>query len=118
MQRKPRTIRRLPAVLEGGKVNFEHMAGINLMNAGGPYGTVSGFEAQQCCLNLQSTIQVLEEALNANTSQLEALKLELETVKKENERVIAELHKTKPGNPESTSIINGIMKSVAGVFRS
>lgn len=123
MQKKPRTIKRLPAVLVGGKVNSERMAGINLSNDGGQRGTVSGFQVQQCCLNLQSTIQVLQEALNANTSHLAASKSEahsrfeeLETVIKEKEGVIAEL-KIKMGNSESTSRINGIMKSVAGIFR-
>jgi hypothetical protein len=54
-----------------------------------------------------------QEALNANTSLLEA-------VRKENEQVIAELNKIKrkAGKLESTSRINGIIKSVAGIFRS
>ncbi|KFY69655.1 hypothetical protein V496_00061 [Pseudogymnoascus sp. VKM F-4515 (FW-2607)] len=123
VQKKPRTINRLPAVSVGGKVNSERMAGIKLSNDGGPRGTVSGFQVQQCCLNLQSTIQVLQEALNANTSHLTAFKSEahcrfeeLEAVILEKERIIAELN-IKVGNSESTSRINGIMKSVAGIFR-
>lgn len=88
------------------------MAGTNLSDDG----------EQQCCLKLQSTIQVLQEALNANTLQLADFRLEahreLKTVKKEKERVITELNKIKAGKSESTSRINGIMKSVAGLFRS
>ncbi|KFY03872.1 hypothetical protein V490_00074 [Pseudogymnoascus sp. VKM F-3557] len=125
-QKKPRARKKLPTVLvhplQGGrKINSERMASTNLSDDG----------EQQCCLNLQSTIQVLQEALNANTFQLADFKLEahreLKTVKKEKGRVITELNKIKAENSElnkikaakseSTSGINGIMKSVAGLFR-
>ena len=67
--------------------------------------------------------QVLQEALNANTSQLAALKLEghrrsreLEEVKKEKEQVTTELNQIKAENSKSTSRIAGIMKIVEGFF--
>ncbi|KFX98023.1 hypothetical protein O988_04569 [Pseudogymnoascus sp. VKM F-3808] len=111
-------MKRLPAVLVGGKFNSESMAGINLSNDGGPRETISGFKVQRCCLNLQSTIEVLKEALNDNTTQLKALESELKIVKRENERVIAELNQTKPEIPESKRRLNSIMKSFAGVFKT
>jgi SMC interacting uncharacterized protein involved in chromosome segregation len=119
----------------GNKISSGRVAGINFSDNGGPRGTVSGLqEVQQCCLKLsaalqqgveksQSTIQVLQEALNANTSQLAALKLEghrrsreLEEVKKEKEQVTAELNQIKAENSESTSRMAGIMKIVEGFF--
>ncbi|KFY66282.1 hypothetical protein V496_02118 [Pseudogymnoascus sp. VKM F-4515 (FW-2607)] len=133
---KPRTLKRIPTVsvhsLQGGS---GRMAGINSNDDGGPHLTVSELEqVQQCCVKssaalqqyveqgeqFRSTIQVLQEALHANISQFAALKLEahrssgeLEAVKKENERVTADLNQMKAGN---TSRINGIMKTVGGFF--
>jgi SMC interacting uncharacterized protein involved in chromosome segregation len=111
------------------------VAGINLNDDGELCGTIAGLQGvQQCCLKLstalqqdveksQSTIQVLQEALNANTSQVAAMKLEahrtsreLEEVKKEKERVSAELNQIKAENSESTSRMAGIMKIVEGFF--
>jgi hypothetical protein len=94
-------------------------------------GAVTGFqEVQQCCLKLSATIQVLQEALSANSSQLKGLELEAHRmctefaeVKKERDWVAAglldvtrELDLIKAENSESTSRMDGIMKIVEGSF--
>jgi hypothetical protein len=140
LEKRSRTIKRLPKELvrplqRGGKVNSGLLHGTNHSDDGEPRGSISGLqEVQQCCLKLsmaleqgmegaQSTIQVLQEALNASTSEVTALKIEahhrsreLEEVKTEKERVTAVLNQIKAENCESTSRMAGIMRIVAGFF--
>lgn len=78
---------------------------------------------QQSLEKSRSTIQVLQEALNSNSSELAGLKLEaldmsreLEEVETEKERVKAELKHIMADNSESTSRMAGILKFVEGFF--
>jgi hypothetical protein len=133
-----------PSTTQGGDVDSLRMLGKNPLNdnGNGSLEAVTTFQqTQQCHLKpsatlrqgaerTQSTIQVLQEALSAKTSQVERLELdahlmrkELENVKKERERVAAELrgattelNQIKAENSESTSRMEGVMKIVEGFF--
>jgi hypothetical protein len=133
-----------PLTTQGGDVDSLRMLGkIPLDDDGnGSLERVTTFQqTQQCHLKpsatlrqgaekSQSTIQVLQEALSAKTSQVERLELdahlmrgELENVKKERERVAAELldastelNQIKAENSESKSRMDDIMKIVEGFF--
>ncbi|KFZ09797.1 hypothetical protein V502_08478 [Pseudogymnoascus sp. VKM F-4520 (FW-2644)] len=107
-KRKLRTVKRPKVSVHSCKISSGRS------DDGGPCGRVSGLEEVDL-EQFQSTIKVLQEALNANTSQLAALKLtlELEAAKKETERVTAELNQIKA---ETTSRISGFKKTVEGFF--